>query len=239
MTNDLPDWASVVARPDTILPGSPVLYNTGSTSTDFTMPTGVHILSIVLQDYPDVTELSVVGVETGVPYLDVNPSTATYQHQYYVLIPAGADTKVQVTTVASVPGNMWVTGVSDTVAVAVLPQNPGPWQAPTSPSAGLSFGNPGPGASVTLIPAPTGNRSIWLHSMWWLWSAASANIVGAFQDTGSVIVGEDIAVTAGIPRYMDHKGLRLGPSQAFIFKQSGAAALNTAFCFGGVTYSVA
>lgn len=237
-TNDLPDWAQVVAQPDTILPGSPTLYNSGSTSSTWGLPTGVHMLSIVLQDYPDVTSLTVVGETTGVPYLDINPSTQTYQHNFYALIPGGAETEVTITTVASAAGRMWVTGISSPLAVATLPQNPAPWQAPTGPGAFMSFGNPGSGNSATIIAAPTGNRSIWLHSMWWSWSVASSTVIGTFQDGDGVDVGADIAVTAGIPRYADFKGQRLAPDSAFIFKQSGAAAANTSFCFGGVTYSV-
>lgn len=237
-TNDLPDYAQVTAQPDTIMPGSPVLYGVGSTSTTWTLPTGVHMLSIVIEDYPDVSGLTVQGNDTNVVFLNINPSTQTYQQQFYALIPAGAETSVTVTTVASVAGRMWVTGISDTVAVAMLPQNPAPWQAPTGPATFMSFENPGAGASATIIAAPGSTQSIYLHSMWWLWSVASTSVVGTFQDGDGVDVGADMAVTAGVPRYADFKGQRLSPGLPLLFKQSGAAAANTSLCLGGVTYSV-
>jgi len=237
-TNDLPDWAQVVSQPDTVLVGSPAFYTPPSYSATFDMPTGTHVLSIAIQDYTDVTSLEVNGLVTGIVYLRINPSQQTYQNQYLVTIPSGTETQVGITVESSVEGSMWVTGISDTVAVAVLPQNPAPWQGPTGPSAFFSFQNPGPGASAQIIASPGLTKSLWLHSMWWLWSVASTNVVGTFQDGISVVTGADMAVTAGVPRYMDHKGQRLAPDGAFVFKQSGSAAAGTSTCFGGVTYSV-
>jgi hypothetical protein len=237
-TNDLPDWARVIARPDTILAGSPMAYGVGSTSVTVAMPTAVHTLSIVLPDFPNVSEITVVGQITSTNYYTDYPQLNIFQKQYYVLIPEGADTSVTVTITAGVAGHAYLTGVSDTVAVASLPQNPAPWQAPNTPSQYFSFGNPGPNASATIIAAQTNARSIWLHSMWWVWSVTAATVVGTFQDNVSVISGADSAITAGIPRYMDHKGCKLGAGNPFVFKQSGAAAANTSVCYGGVTFSV-
>lgn len=238
MTNDLPDWASVVSSPDTPLSGSPVLYNTGSTSTLFTMPTGVHLLSIILQDYPDVTELTVTGEVTGVVYLDVNPSTSVYQHQYYVLISAAVEVQVNITTVASVAGRMWVTGSSETIAVAALAQGPAPWEAPNMAPMTVHFTNPGSGGSATLIAAPAPGKSIWLHTMSWFWATADVNLIGQFKASGGTVVCDDVAVAAGVSRFVDYKGAKIDTGVGFIYKQNGSTTAGTVTCYGSIAYSV-
>ena len=237
-TNDLPDWATVVARPDTIISGSPTLYSPGGFSDTFTMPTGVHILSIVLQDWPDVTGLLVQGANTGVVYLNINPSQSSYQHQYYALIPSGADTQVTVTVTASVAGNMWLTGVSDTVAVAVLPQDPTPWQAPNQPPMKFGFTNPATNGTAAVIAAPGLGKSIYLHTMLWYWVTVAANVSGEFEQTSGTFIVPSYAVVAGQPYYVDFKGAKLAPDSGIQFLATGTAAAGAALLAGSVTYSV-
>jgi len=236
-TNDLPDWATVIARPDTILTGSPMAYVSGSTSGTFAMPTGVHLLSIVLPGFANITNILVTGTSTGVRYFEESPNENIYQAQYYVLIPAGADTSVTVTISAGAPGNAYLTGVSDTVAVAALPQNPAPWEAPNRPPVKVVFANPGSGATVTIIPAQPNSQSIWLHSFEWTWTAVAANVFGNWQDSTPVVIGSDTAAVTASPRFMDWKGAKLTAGASFQFIQTGSAAANTASCLGTLTYS--
>jgi len=238
VTNDLPDWAQVVSQPDTPLTGSPVLYSAGPFSQVFTLPNGVHLLSIVIPDYLDVTSLSVVGEVTGVSYLSINPSTSVYQHQYYVEISAAVEGQVQIATTASVAGNMWITGVSYPAAVASLAQGPAPWQAPTSPSMAVFFGNPGPSTTHTVIPAPGTGKSIYLHAFMWEWDTASTTVTGVFQDTTGVGVASTAATVAGYQYGGDFRGVKLTTSAGLQFSQTGAAAANASNCRGMVTYSV-
>lgn len=238
LTNDLPDYAQVTAQPDTPLVGSPVEYNSGPFSQTYTLPNGIHLLSIILPDYADVTSLIVVGENTGVTYLSINPSTSVYQHQYYVLISAAVEGSVQIATTASVAGLMWATGVSYPAAVAELAQGPAPWQAPTAPSMAVFFGNPGGSATHNVIPAVTGGKSIYLHAFMWEWDTANANVTGVFQDTTGVGVASTAASVAGYQYGGDFRGVKLTVNSGLQFSQTGSAAANASNCRGMVTYSV-
>lgn len=237
MTNDLPDWAQVIARPDTILAGSPMAYVSGSTTETFAVPTGVHLLSIVLPGFPNITEIIVNGATTGTRYFDETPNQSIYQAQYYVLIPAGADTSVSITINAGASGNAYITGVSDTVAVAALPQNPTPWQAPNRPPLKVVFSNPGQNNTAVVIPEQINAKSIWLHTFYWEWTAVSATLFGNWQDATPVVIGSDTVAVSAAARYMDWKGAKLSSGQAFEFLQTGPAAAGTASCLGSITYS--
>lgn len=236
-TNDLPDWAQVIARPDTILAGSPMAYISGSSTATFAMPTGVHLFSIVLPGFANITNILVTGATTGVRYFEESPNESIYQAQYYVLIPAGADTSVTVTISAGAPGNAYLTGVSDTVAVAALPQNPAPWQAPNRPPLKVSFANPGQNNTVTIIPAQPNSQSIWLHSFMWQWSTTNGGLFGNWQDSTPVVIGSDTAAVTAGPRNADWKGAKLSAGTSFQFVQTGAAAASTGSCLGTITYS--
>lgn len=237
-TNDLPDWATVIARPDTILTGSPMAYINGFTQATFTMPTGVHILSIVLPGFPNITEITVSGVQTGTTYYGETPNQNIYQPQYYVLIPEGADTQIEITISSGAPGLAYITGVSDTVAVASIPQNPAPWQAPNRPPLKVVFSNPGSGGTSIVIPAQTNARSIWLHTFYWQWTATNGGLFGNWQDATPVVIGSDTAAVTAAPRFMDWRGAKLSAGEAFEFNQTGGAAAGTASCLGSITYSV-
>lgn len=236
--NDLPDWATVVARPDTILPGSPMSYGVGQTVVTFNIPTGVHILSVVLPQFFNVSSIVVAGVTTGVAYYADTPNENIFQAQYYMLIPAGADTAVTVTIVAGVAGTAYVTGVSDNVAVAALPQNPAPWEAPNRPPLKVVFANPGQNLTATIIPAQTNGRSIWLHSFMWMWTTTNGGLFGNWQDSAPTVIGSDTAAVTAAPRNTDWKGAKLTEGASFQFIQTGAAAASTANCLGTITYSV-
>ena len=238
VTNDLPDWAQVVAQPDTPLAGSPTLYTSGPFSQVYTLPNGVHLLSIIIPDFADVTSLTVVGENTGITYLSVNPSTSVYQHQYYVLISSVVEGSVQIATTASVAGNMWITGLSYPAAIASLAQGPAPWEAPTAPSMAVFFGNPGPSTTHTVIPAPGTGKSIYLHTFVWEWDTANTGVTGVFQDTAAVGVASTSATVAGFQYGGDLRGVKLTTSAGLQFSQTGGAAVNASNCRGLVTYSV-
>lgn len=238
MSNDLPDWSNTVYQLDTNLTGSPINYVNGTQTVTFTVPTGVHLLSITLPTPGDVTFLLVSGNTTNARYLQVNPQLSSFATTYYVFIPYLVDQQVKVQVNATGSGQAFVNGVSAPLAVADLPQNPAPWQAPTFPSNPISFANPGPGGTAVVLTAPGVGVQLWLHSMWWAWTVASLTMTGTWGDSAGLVVGNDVAVTAGTPRYMDFKGAKINENAAFQFKQIGAAAANTTTCFGSVTYSV-
>ena len=238
MSNDLPDWASTVYQLDTNLTGSPMSYVNGSVTVTFTVPTGVHLLSITLPDPGNVTFLLVSGNTTNARYLQVNPQLESFATTYYVFIPYLVDAQVKIQINATGTGQAFVNGVSAPIAVADLPQNPAAWQAPTYPANPINFPNPGAGNAVTILNAPGVGVQLWLHSMWWAWTVTALTCTGTFGDSAGLVVANDVAVTAGIPRFMDFKGAKINDNAAFEFKQVGAAAANTTTCFGSVTYSV-
>ena len=238
MSNDLPDWSNTVYQLDTALTGSPVNYVNGSVTDTFTIPTGVHLLSITLPNPGNVTLLLVSGNSTNARYLQVNPQLSNFQSTYYVFIPYLVDSQVKVQINATGTGQAFVNGVSAPLAVADLPQNQAPWQAPTYPANSFTFPNPGPGLAATILTAPGIGVQLWLHSMWWAWTVAAATMTGTFGDSAGLTVSNDIAIGAGVPRYMDFKGAKINDNAAFEFKQIGAAAANTTVCFGSITYSV-
>lgn len=237
-TNDLPDWATVTASPDVPLTGSPMAYINGFTSVTFAIPTGVHLLSIVLPGYLNISEIDVVGITTGVTYFTETPLRNAYQHQYYVLIPSGADSSVSVRITASAAGTAYITGVTDTVAVAALPQNPAPWQAANVRPLSLSFANPGLSGVVAILGGQGGNRSIWLHSMTFLWDVASLSMGGQFTDTSGVQFLATEAVTAGAVTHVEFHGAKLDPNVGIQFVQGGSSAAGTTNCRGTLVYSV-
>lgn len=238
MTNDLPDWSNTVYQLDTNLPGSPISYVNGSTSVTFAVPTGVHLLSITLPDNGNVTLLTVAGVTTSARYLSINPQLENTTTTYYVFIPYLVDSQVTVTVAATGTGKAYVNGVSAPIAVASLPQNAAPWQAPTYPANPISFDNPGVGNSFTILNPPGPGFQLWLHSMWWTWTVASTTTVGHFGDSDGLIIGYDSPITAGQPRYMDHKGAKLNDDAGFEFTQTAGAAAGTTHCYGSIAYSV-
>lgn len=238
MPNDTPDWSTTVYQLDTNLSGSPVAYVTGTVTHTFTVPTGIHLLSITLPNNGNVTQLSVTGGTTSARYLSIVPQLASTTTTYYVFVPYLVDPTVVVSITATGTGSAYVNGVSAPIAVAELPQNPAPWQAPTYPANPISFDNPGVGASATILNAPGSAFQLYLHSMWWTWTVASPTTVGHFGDSGGLIIGYDSPLTLGVPRYMDHKGAKLNNDAAFEFTQTAGAAAGTTHCYGSIAYSV-
>lgn len=238
MPNDIPDWSTTVYQLDTNLSGSPMSYVSGTVSHTFTVPTGVHLLSITLPVNGNVTLLQVTGATTSARYLSINPQLASTTTTYYVFVPYLVDPTVAVSITATGTGTAFVNGVSAPIAVAELAQNPAPWQAPTYPANPISFDNPGAGNSFTILNAPGVGFQLYLHSMWWMWTVSAATMTGHFGDSDGLIIGWDAAITLGIPRNFDHKGAKLNDNAAFEFSQVGAAAAGTTHCYGSVTYSV-
>lgn len=238
MPNDIPDWSNTVYQLDTNLAGSPLAYINGTVSHTFSVPTGVHLLSITLPNNGNVTLLTVAGGTTSARYLSINPQLASTTTTYYVFIPYLVDPTVTVSITATGTGSAYVNGVSAPIAVAELAQNPAPWQAPTYPANPITFDNPGAGNSFTILNAPGVGFQLYLHSMWWTWTATAAAMIGHFGDSAGLIIGWDEAISAGAPRYMDHKGAKLNDNAGFQFTQTGAAVAGTTHCYGSVTYSV-
>lgn len=238
MANDLPDWASTVYQPDVAITGSPISYIAGFTTKTLAVPSGVHILNVVLPGFPNISLITVAGATSGVTYLAETPNENIFQKQYFVLIPQLVDTSVVVDITAGAPGTAYVSGMLAPLAVAQLAQNPAPWQAPNRPPLGFSFANPGAGNSVVILGAPINSMSIWLHSMSWTWTVAGATGGGNFQDSNGVIALKDVPITAGQARYQDFKGAKLSGGFDYQFTQVGALAANMTFCEGSVTYSV-
>jgi len=239
MPNDQPDWTSVVARPQVQLSGSPWAYLATTQTKTFVLSADTSIIGILLPGYLSVTTLTVTGHTSGTVYTTLNPSQVRFPDVFYTLVQSGVDTSVDVTITATSTGTAYVSSIPDPVAAAQIIQNPAPWQAPNQLPAQLNFANPGQNNSATIIAAPSGSQSIWLHSMSWLWTVQSTSMQGIFQDSGGTQFCDDGAFLSGSRAYMDFKGARLDPGTAFVFKQFSATAASTTFCFGGVTYSVA
>lgn len=238
MSNDIPDWSNSVYQPDVPVSPSTIAYVNGSVSVTVTIPNGVHILSIVLPGFPNVGLLTVQGVQSGAHYLSEAPQFSIYTDQYYCFVPQLVDTQVTVTINAGAAGTAYLSGILAPIAVAAMPQNPAPWQAPNRPPLGFSFSNPGAGNAVTILAAPINAQSIWLHSMSWIWTVAGATGGGNFQDTSGQIALKDVPVVAGQARFQDFKGAKMTGGDAFEFLQVGALAAGTTFFEGSITYSV-
>lgn len=238
VTNDLPDWSNTTFQLDIPLPGSPISYINGTKSVTFTVPTGVHLLSVVLPTPGDVDFINVKGSTTQARYMQGNPSSENYTDVYYAFIPYTVDASVVVNIVAHTAGTAYVSGVTAPLAVAALPQNPAAWQGPNQRPTGVSFGNPGASAAATILPVRTDGLSYWLHSFEWIWNSTPANCYGQFQSTAGTVIGYDAAVGAGTPRYMNFGGATLEQNAGFEFVQTGSAAANSGFVQGSLTYSV-
>lgn len=238
MANDIPDWSNTVFQLDQVLAGSPIAYINGTVTVNFAIPTGVHLLSIVLPNTANVSFLQVAGHTTGVGYFHIDPQLANTTPVYYVFIPYTVDASVDIQITASGTGNAYVSGVTAPLAVAELVQNPAPWQAPNQTAKTISFGNPGSGASQTVIPAPTGGQQIYLHTLSYKWSAINANVFGVWQDGTGMTVHQDTAQADVSTVYQDFKGCKLNADSAFVFHQSGTAAAGASFASGSITYAV-
>ncbi len=238
MANDLPDWASTVYQPDVPLAGSPMAFIAGFTTQNFAVPNGVHIINIVLPTFFNVSALTVAGVTSGNTYLQEKPNQDIFRHDYWVIIPGSVDTTVTIDITSGSPGTAYVSGVLAPIAVAALPQNPAPWQAPNTKPSGFTFANPGAGNTVVIVAAPPSGESLWLHDLSFFWSVAMPTANGHFQDGAGQIVMEDAPLTVGGHRYMHYGGVKLSGSQSFLFKQAGAAAAGTTTCYGAISYAM-
>lgn len=228
----------MTVQPDTTLTGSPMACVNGFNQTVFTIPTGVHLISIVTPQNTAISLLQVFGNATGATYLTAFPVNDQYQMQYYVLIPEGADTKINVDVTALAPCTVYVTGVTAPVAVGMIRQNPAPWEAPNRPPLTLSFANPGIGNTVSILTGPGNFESIWLHSMTYIWDVASPSMGGQWEDTNGTQLAATVAVAAGIPHFFDFKGAHLKPNAGFQFMQNGSSVAGTTNCRGTLVYSV-
>lgn len=238
MPIDLPDWTSAIARPSIQATGSPWAYAATSQTRNFTLQSDAHALGILLPDYQTVTVLEITGHVSTVTYLNVDLATANFQPATWVPVMAAIDTSVDIRIDATFASTAYITQVFDVSAPVITPQLPPPWTNPNSTPTAISFSNPGAAATVTILPSPGPGMSIYLHSMQWLWTAASTTADGQWQDSFGTSRVADSPVTAGVPRYVDFKGAALPPDSGWQWLQNGAAAAGSTTCYGTVTYSI-
>jgi hypothetical protein len=238
MANDVPDWSSTTVQLDVPLTGSPIAYTNGTVTKTFTIPTGVHMISIVVPKPGDISFMNVLGSSTNARYLQANPSIGNTVSTYYATIPYTVDGQVTINIVANTNGNAYVSGVTAPLAIASLPQNPAPWQAPNQKPIGVNFGNPGQNAASVILPARTDGLTYWLHTFEWIWTSVAANVFGQWQMTDGTVIGYEANIAAGTPRYIDFKGAALNQAVGLEFFQTGSGAANGTFVDGILTYSV-
>lgn len=238
MPNDLPDWTSVVARPQTQLAGSPWVYPSGDHTKTFTLAADTSIVCVLLPAFSTVTQLFIRGVTSGFTYLKAAPFNTSFHPYYTAVINSAVDSQVTV-EINGTPGNTaYISSIPDPVAQITLPNQPAPWEAPTMTPAPIDFANPGPGNTVTVIAAPNNAQSIWLHGMQWVYTGATAGTDGQWQDSnGTEISADSVTLNSG-PRFHDFKGAKMAGGFAFQYKQIGAAAAGTYNIRGNVCYSV-
>lgn len=238
MPIDLPDYSTAVFRPDDVLAGSPHSYSSGVTTQDFTVPVGVHVISIVLPGYRTMNSLFVVGKTSGIDYLGAFPAGDIVNQIFYAIVSPSADPVVTVQFDASAPGVAYLAGVHDTVAVAVQPVTAAPWQTPNEQPVPLTFGNPGPSGIVTILSAPAGGGAIFLHTLAYIWTTLAANTFGAFTlDNGTEIYADNPGADIS-PRSIDFRGQQLTPGHGIQWRQLGSAAASATFIQGTLTYSI-
>jgi hypothetical protein len=236
--NDQQDWTSVVARPQKQLAGSPWTYNSGGDTKVFTLAPDTSILGLLLGDSGNVTLLTVTGVTSGIVYLSVNPQAVKFPPYFYTIIHSAVDPTVSVSVVSTVSNKIYLSSIPDPVAAIATAQNPAPWQAPNNPPAQVSFGNPGVGANITVIPAPVNGQAIWLHQMAWEWNGTDANMFGYWQTSDGTPVHGDTVQKDTAMRSVNFHGAKLGDGLALQFHQAGTTAINTVFAQGSITYAV-
>ncbi len=236
--NDLPDWTSVVARPQTQLAGSPWNYAIGNNVKTFTLAADTSILGILLPNFFNLSQLQVVGHTSGLTYLEADPTVQIWRQFYTIPIMSGIDNAVDITIFAGTASTAYICSIPDSVAVVALADNPAPWQSANVPPVTIDFANPGQNNTVTVITAPTNSRSLWLHGAYWSWSVAAATANGIWQVSTPTEIGADSPVAAGAARFMDWRGAKLAGGQSLQWKQLGAAASGTTSCYGSISYAV-
>lgn len=238
MTVDLPDFSSAVYRPDDVLAGSPHAYPIGISTHDFTVPVGVHVISIVLPAYKTMNSLFVIGKDSGIDYLGAFPAGDIVNQIYYAIVSPTADPIVTVQFDSSTTGTAYLAGVHDPIATAILPVTPAPWQTPNQQPLALSFGAPGGGSAVTLLSAPAGGGAIFLHTLAYVWTNTVASSNGAFTLDSGTGIYEDTAQADISPRSIDFRGQQLTAGHGLKWNQYGSAAASSTFCLGTLTYSI-
>jgi len=238
MPNDQPDWTSVVARPQTQLAGSPWSVSIGSNTLNFTITPDTSIIAVMVPALTVITEIKVVGHTSGSVYLDVLPSVQLFPPQFYAVVNSAVDLSVDVTVTATTGSTVYVSSIPDPVAQTTIAQNPAPWQAPNQPPLHIGLGNPGTGATSTIISAPAAGKSIWLHTMSYNLSGTNAVLFMQLQTSDGHIFHGDIMESDNSRRFFDWRGARLGAGLSVQFLQPATLAANTIFIEGTVTYSV-
>jgi hypothetical protein len=236
--NDLPDWTSVFARPQTQLGGSPWSAPAGTNTQTFTLAADTSIICVLIPNFFNITSLQVHGVTSGFTYVKAEPLKTSYHPYYVAAINSAVDSAITVTVTTGVTTTVYVSSIPDPIAAITLPNQPAPWEAPNQPGIAISFANPGQNNTAQIVPAPVNAQSIYLHTMAWVWTAAAATANGRFIDGGGTAVGKDAPITAGVRAFMDFKGAKLAGGDDFHFVQDGAAAAGTTNCYGFLTYAI-
>lgn len=238
MPNDQPDWTSVIGRPQTQLAGSPWAYGTGSNTLTFTLAPDTSIVCILLPNFFNVTSLLVVGHTSGFTYVKAEPLKTSFHPYYVAAINSAVDTQVDVTVAAGVANTAYVSSIPDPVAAITLPNQPAPWEAPNQPMLDFAFNNPGAATDVIVIPAPSNAQSIWLHSVFYIPSAANATMAHAWQDSAGTPLWHDTFTTDVSQRRPVLHGVKMAGGKSLNFHQIGAAVAGTISIQGGCVYSV-
>lgn len=238
MTNDLPDWTRVVARPADQLSGSPWSYGTGGASKTFTLSSDCHAIGLLLPGYQSISSLTVVGATSGVQYVAADFSFTNYGGAQWIPVQPAVDSQVIVSITAGIAGTAYVSQIHDPSAVAVVEQFPAPWTTPNRHPASIKFANPGQNNSVNILAAPGTNLRIFLHCLQWMWETANTAAGGFWEDTNGGTRGGDSAAQAGASRTLNLNGAELPPNTGLQWTQTGTLAAGTIFCYGSVVYGI-
>lgn len=238
MPVDLPDYSSVIYRPDDVLTGSPWSYSSGTNTKTFPIPVGSHIVAVLLPGYTTVSNLLVTGSTSTVQYINAYPNDSIVPRPFYGIVSSAVDTSITVKITASSSGTAYLTTIHDPVAVAIAQADAQPWQSANLPPVPISFGYPGNGGTSVVITAPAAPQSVWLHSFSYRWNVVTANSFGIWQTTGGLEICADPGANDLTQRPYEGHGTKLPVATGLEFVGQGAAAVNSCFAQGMITYSV-
>lgn len=234
----MPDWTSVFARPQTQLAGSPASYPVGDTTQTFTLASDTSVVSVLIPNFFNVTNLQIKGHTSGFTYFKAEPIKTSFAPYYVAVIDSAVDTAIDVEVNTGVLTTVYISSIPDPVAAIALPSQPAPWQAPNQPLVEVFFMNPGPGVDVTVIPAPVNAQSIWLHTMAYITSAVNANLSFRWQTSDGTRLFDDTFSADASMRNVDLKGVKLKGGLALNFHQVGTLVANTLNIMGTIAYSI-
>lgn len=164
MSNDQPDWTSVIARPGLAAPGSPFSLAVGANSQSITLQSDTHALGVVFTNASTVIRLQVVGNQSNAVYLDINVSLQSPTGVIWVPVQSAADTSVTVTETVTNTGSVFISLIADPSAVGVFTPVLPPWQAPNQPPLAIDTGSLAANGVFVILAAASSFR-FYLHSL--------------------------------------------------------------------------